>query len=154
MVKNPSATQKTQETLRVWSLGWEDPPEEGMATHSNILFLENPIYRGAWWATVHRVAQSGTRLKWLSTHLLLDIYKCTARDFLLLKENIKPERQRPETTVRKNSNYRDNAGSWRKQQCQTPNLFISSRERKIINSCKIRTRCRRKRNVQQTEKNS
>ena len=24
----------------VWSLGWEDPPEDGMATHSNI--LENP----------------------------------------------------------------------------------------------------------------
>ena len=24
--------------------------------------------RGAWWATVHRVAKRGTRLKWLSTH--------------------------------------------------------------------------------------
>ena len=44
--------------------------------HGNSLqfsFLENPIYRGAWWATAHRVAQSGTQLKWLSTHLLLDI---------------------------------------------------------------------------------
>ena len=30
------AMQKTQET-RVQSLGWEDPLEEGRATHSNIL---------------------------------------------------------------------------------------------------------------------
>ena len=28
--------------------------------------LENPMDRGAWWATVHRVAQSWTRLKRLS----------------------------------------------------------------------------------------
>ena len=30
--------------------------------------LENPMDRGAWWATVHRVAKSQRRLKWLSTH--------------------------------------------------------------------------------------
>ena len=30
--------------------------------------LENPMNRGAWWATVHRVAKKLTRLKWLSTH--------------------------------------------------------------------------------------
>ena len=28
--------------------------------------LENPVGRGAWWAAVHRVAQSWTRLKQLS----------------------------------------------------------------------------------------
>ena len=33
MVKNPSAMQETW----VRSLGWEDPLEEGMATHSSIL---------------------------------------------------------------------------------------------------------------------
>ena len=33
MVKNPSAMQETW----VQSLGWEDPLEEDMATHSNIL---------------------------------------------------------------------------------------------------------------------
>ena len=33
--------------------------------------LENPIDRGAWRATVHRVAQSWTRLKWLSTHAFI-----------------------------------------------------------------------------------
>ena len=30
--------------------------------------LENPMDREAWWATVHRVAKSQTRLKRLSTH--------------------------------------------------------------------------------------
>ena len=30
--------------------------------------LEHPIDRGAWWARVHRVANSWTRLKQLSTH--------------------------------------------------------------------------------------
>ena len=44
-----------QETW-VQFLGWEDPLEKEMATHSSIL-LENPMDRGAWWATVHRVAR-------------------------------------------------------------------------------------------------
>ena len=39
MVKNPPAMQKTQETW-VQSLGWEDPPEKEMATHSYILDQE------------------------------------------------------------------------------------------------------------------
>ena len=30
--------------------------------------LENPVDRGAWWAAVHRVAQSQTQLKQLSMH--------------------------------------------------------------------------------------
>ena len=33
--------QEMQE-IRVWSLGWEDPLEEGMATHSSILAWEIP----------------------------------------------------------------------------------------------------------------
>ena len=31
-----------------------------MATHSNIVDLENPLDRGAWWGTVHGVAESDT----------------------------------------------------------------------------------------------
>ena len=38
MVKNPPAILET----RVGSLGWEDPLEEGMATHSNILAWRIP----------------------------------------------------------------------------------------------------------------
>ena len=36
VVKNLPAMQEMQET-QVRSLGWEDPLEEGMATHSNTL---------------------------------------------------------------------------------------------------------------------
>ena len=36
VLKNPPVTQETQE-MQVWSLGWEDPLEEVMATHSSIL---------------------------------------------------------------------------------------------------------------------
>ena len=43
----------------VQPLGREDPVEKEMATHSSI-FLENPIDRGAWRATVHRVIGSQT----------------------------------------------------------------------------------------------
>ena len=54
LVKNLPAMQETW----VWSLGWEDPIEEDMATHSSILAWRIPTDRGAWWATVHRVTQS------------------------------------------------------------------------------------------------
>jgi len=37
------------------SLGWEDPLEEGMATHCSILAWRIPMDRGAWHATVHGV---------------------------------------------------------------------------------------------------
>ena len=32
----------------IQSLSWEDPPEEGMETHSSILAWRNPMDRGAW----------------------------------------------------------------------------------------------------------
>ena len=38
MVKNPSAMQETW----VRSLGWEDPLEKEMATHSNVLAWRSP----------------------------------------------------------------------------------------------------------------
>ena len=46
MVKNLPAMQE----IWVQSLGWEDPLEEGMATHSSILAWRIPMDRGAWWA--------------------------------------------------------------------------------------------------------
>ena len=41
----------------VQSLGWEDLLKEGMATPLQHPCLENPMDRGAWWATVHGVAK-------------------------------------------------------------------------------------------------
>ena len=56
MVKNPPAMHETW----VQSLGWEDPLEEGMATHSSILGWRTLMDRGAWRATVHGVTTSQT----------------------------------------------------------------------------------------------
>ena len=58
LVKNLPAMWETW----VQSLGWEDPLEEGMATHSSILAWRISMDRGAWGATIHGVARSQTRL--------------------------------------------------------------------------------------------
>ena len=58
MVKNLPVMKETW----VRSLGWEDPLEEGMATHSSILAWTIPMDRGDWQATVHGVAKSRTQL--------------------------------------------------------------------------------------------
>ena len=58
MVKNLPAMRETQ----VRSLGLEDPLEKRMATLPQYSCLENSMDRGAWWATVHAVAKSWTRL--------------------------------------------------------------------------------------------
>ena len=49
MVKNLPAMQETG----VQSLGWEDPLEEGIATHSSIISWRISVDRGAWRATAH-----------------------------------------------------------------------------------------------------
>ena len=50
--------------LETWvqSLGWEDPLEEGMATHSSTDAWRIHMDRGAWWATVHGVTKTQTQL--------------------------------------------------------------------------------------------
>ena len=50
-----------QETL-VRSLVWEDPPGGGNGNLLQYSSLENCTGRGAWWATVHGVTKSQTRL--------------------------------------------------------------------------------------------
>ena len=58
MVKDLLALQETQ----VRSLSREDPLEKEVATHSSTLAWKIPWNGGAWWATVHGVAKSQTRL--------------------------------------------------------------------------------------------
>ena len=57
----------------VQSLGWEDPLEEDMATHSRTHAWRIPMDRGAWWATVHSVSKNWTWLKWLGMHCLCTV---------------------------------------------------------------------------------
>ena len=47
---------------------------EGHGNPLQYSYLENPMNRGTWHATVHRVMQSLTWLKWLSTHSTFHIY--------------------------------------------------------------------------------
>ena len=44
--------------MRAPTLGQEDPLEEGMATHCSIRAWRILMDRGAWWATIHGVANS------------------------------------------------------------------------------------------------
>ena len=65
-----------QET-QVPSLSQEDPLEEDMAAHSSYSCLEDPTDRGAWWATVHGVAQSRTWLSdWIAPDCLFPVSFC------------------------------------------------------------------------------
>ena len=66
MVKNPPAMQATW----VRSLGWENPLEEGMATHSSILAWRIPMEQRAWLATVYDVAKT-KHIILFTTHIKL-----------------------------------------------------------------------------------
>ena len=60
-VKKPPATLETQET-GVQSLGWEDPLEEEMATHSSILTWRIPWTEGPGSPQSMGVTKSRTQL--------------------------------------------------------------------------------------------
>ena len=62
-----------QET-RVRSLGREDPLEKENGTPLQYSCLENPMEGGAWWATVHGVAKSRTRLSDFTFHDPITIF--------------------------------------------------------------------------------
>ena len=73
--------------MQVRSLGQEDPLEEGMAILLQYSCLENPIDRGAWWATVHGIAKSQTQLKQLSTHAHIKV--CKGKRLLFWRKTIR-----------------------------------------------------------------
>ena len=70
MVKNPPANAGD-----VRDFGSESgrSPGEGHGNPPQYSCLENPVDRGVWQVTVHRVTKSQTQLKQLSTHV------CTSR---------------------------------------------------------------------------
>ena len=53
--------------------GWEDPPEEGMVTHSRILVQRIPMDRGAWRAAVLGIAELDMTEQ-LSTALIKNVH--------------------------------------------------------------------------------
>ena len=61
LVQNPPAMWEA----RVRSLGWEDPLEKEVSTHSGTLawkipWMETPVGYSLWWATVYGVVKSQT----------------------------------------------------------------------------------------------
>ena len=60
-IRKTPAMQELKE-MQVQSLGQEDPLEEEMATPLQYSRQESPVDREAWWATVHGVTKSQTRL--------------------------------------------------------------------------------------------
>ena len=62
-------------------------PGEGNGNPLQYSCLENPMNREAWWVTVHGVAKSWTRLKWLSTHarheVTLSLFKNSKQTVLI-----------------------------------------------------------------------
>ena len=74
MVKNLPAN--AGDVREVGSIpGWGRSPVGEQGNPLQYSFLENPMDRGAWQATVHRMAKSQTRLKQLSMHILKDSIK-------------------------------------------------------------------------------
>ena len=72
MVKNLPTMQETW----IWSLSQEDPPEKRNGYPLQHSCPENPMDRGAWWATVHGITKSWT---WLSNLTLLSPWQCSER---------------------------------------------------------------------------
>ena len=75
MVKNPHAMQKMQET-RVQSLGWEDPLEEEMATHSSIPawkipWTEKPSSPSWGCKESYMTVQLGTHVAWNNRYVVI-----------------------------------------------------------------------------------
>ena len=64
MIKNLPATQEDQGSI----LGSQRSPGERNGNPLQYSCLENPMDKGAWRATVHRVAKSRRRLKQISIH--------------------------------------------------------------------------------------
>ena len=67
--KEPACQWRKHSETWVWLFpGLGTSPGEGHGNPLQYSCLENPMHRGAWQATVHRVAKSQTRLKQLSMH--------------------------------------------------------------------------------------
>ena len=68
--------------------GWGRSPVGGHGNPVQYSFLENPTNRGAWQATVHRVAKSQTGLKQLSMYMHTCMCVCVGGVVGLIPHNL------------------------------------------------------------------
>ena len=99
LVKNPPAMQET----RVPSLGWEDPLEEGMATHSGILAWRIPQMEEPGGLQSMGVAKRRTRLRGSAQHSMhVYMYPLTVcLSLLLLSCKVRLDRNNPRAHSRR-----------------------------------------------------
>ena len=67
VVENPLANAGDTGPIPGWGRSLGGGHGDGHGNPLQYSCLENPMDRGAWWATVHGVVKSQTQLKWLST---------------------------------------------------------------------------------------
>ena len=81
----------TRRETRVRPLGWGRSPGEGNGNPLQYSCLENPMDEGAWWATVHGVSKSRTRLSnftRIQTQSLFPEFQKKTLSFLHFYQNI------------------------------------------------------------------
>ena len=81
----------TRRETRVRPLGWGRSPGEGNGNPLQYSCLENPMDEGAWWATVHGVSKSRTRLSnftRIQTQSLFPEFQKKTLSFLHCYQNI------------------------------------------------------------------
>ena len=84
-VKNPPASAGDRRDMNlIPELGRS--PQVGNGTLLQYTCLENSMNRGAWRATVHRVAKSQTWLKWLSMHPFKGVLRFTVGKSIVGRE--------------------------------------------------------------------
>ena len=110
--------------------GLERSPGGGNSNALQYSGLENPMDRGACWATVHGVAKSQTRLKWLSTHACMQVGLSPAHT------NTHPcrvelEQETPPSPGRAQSG----AGEWWGSQCGPCEPALLGPRRSDLQSC-------------------
>ena len=87
VIKNlPANAREARDAGSIPGLGRS--PGEGHGNPLQYSCLENPMDRGAWWATVHGVAKSRTQLKRLSMYAFTTLIQKVSEKRWSMKEHV------------------------------------------------------------------
>ena len=112
-----------------------------MAAHSSLLAWRIPVDRGAWWATVHGVTKSRTRLKQLSIHtwaMCALVYTGAFSGQVLLSRDTRAlfiQYQRHQLCIRKPFFKSFSPSSWPKSLVSLVLLYLSDQIRSVAQLC-------------------
>ena len=120
--KGKKPSYNTGETDSLPGSGWS--PAGGHGNPLQYSCLENPMDRGAWWATVHRVTKSQTRLKRLSMHACIHPHTQTHSHWIeQLTLNHRISYMRKFNATAKNVNMMSNSIKQSTQNCKLISVF-------------------------------